>query len=121
MLLSIKPEYVDKILSGHKLFEYRKIRCRPEIDTIVIYSTSPVMRIIGEAQILDIIEDAPEKVWQQTKEFSGISKQFFDNYFKNRQRAIAYKLGHIKKYKRQRTLSDFGITTAPQSFVYLNK
>lgn len=121
ILLSIKPEYVDKILTQAKKFEYRKQRCKSNVDTIVIYSTHPVMRVIGEVEILDVIEDTPNHVWQQTKEFSGISKQFFDSYFSGRTKAIAYKLGVVNIYPHPKLLSDIGIKSAPQSFVYLNR
>jgi len=121
ILLSINPEYVDKILAETKKFEYRKNRCKSNIDTIVIYATAPVMRIVGEVQVLEIIEDKVNNVWKQTKDFSGISKQFFDTYFNGRQTAVAYKLGKIQKYKKPLLLSELGIKTAPQSFVYLDK
>ena len=121
MLLSINPEYVDKILAQTKKFEYRKTRCRANVDTISIYSTYPVMRIVGEVQVLDVIEDTTTAVWKKTKENSGISKRFYDSYYKGRNRAIAYKLGKIKRYKKPMLLSDFGIKSAPQSFVYIKQ
>ncbi len=49
MLLSINPEHVEKILTGQKQFEFRKVRCRSDVSKIVIYATSPVMKIVGEA------------------------------------------------------------------------
>ena len=52
MLLSIKPEYVRKIVSGKKKYEYRKFHCRDDIDTIVIYVTAPVKEVIGEVRLL---------------------------------------------------------------------
>ena len=40
-----------QILNGTKTFEYRKNRFRRQnIDSIVIYATSPVMKVIGEVQ-----------------------------------------------------------------------
>ena len=41
MLLSINPEYVASILQGKKLYEYRKFRCRDDVDKIIIYATAP--------------------------------------------------------------------------------
>jgi len=119
MLLSINPEYADKILSGEKKFEFRKVRCRPDINKIVIYVTSPVMQVVGEADVLDIIDDEPEIVWAKTSKHAGISREFYDSYYEGKNRAIAYKLGHINKYEIAFSLSDFGIRSAPQSFVYL--
>lgn len=119
MLLSINPEYVDKILAQTKKFEYRKTRCRANVDTIIIYSTYPVMRVVGEVKVLEIIEDTTSVVWQKTKANSGITKRFFDSYYKGRDKAVAYRLGKIKRYKKTMLLSEFGLSCAPQSFVYI--
>lgn len=121
ILLSIKPEYADKILDQTKKFEYRKNRCKFNIDTIVIYSTHPVMRVVGEVEVLCILEDSPDNIWKGTKDFSGVSKKFFDSYFQNSPKAVAYKLGKIKRYRHPMHLHDFGIKSAPQSFIYLAK
>ncbi|NLK96540.1 MAG: hypothetical protein GX272_00455 [Epulopiscium sp.] len=119
MLLSINPEHVENIMNGNKLFEYRKVRCRPEVDKIIIYATSPVMKVVGEADLIDVIVDLPEQVWELTSEFAGISKQFYDKYYQNKAIAVAYRLGGVKKYKKPLTLADFGIGFSPQSFVYV--
>ena len=62
---------------------------------------------------------SPEKLWQQTKDASGINKQFFDKYFAGREVAFAYKLGEIYVYAHPKSLLDYGIKSAPQSFVYI--
>jgi predicted transcriptional regulator len=120
MLLSINPVHVENILSGVKRFEFRKTRCRADIDKIIMYSISPVMQVVGEAEVVDIIEDKPEQVWKITADASGINKDFFDKYYRNKQKAIAYQLGRIKKYKKPLKLVDFGINFAPQSFIYVD-
>src|SRR5665647_1577450 len=119
MLLSINPEHVENIMNGSKLFEFRKVRCREDIDKIIFYSTSPVMKVVGEAQVLEIIVDNPESVWEITSEHSGITKKFYDEYFKNKEKAVAYRLGKVEKYREPLKLSDFGVSCAPQSFVYV--
>jgi predicted transcriptional regulator len=55
ILISINPEHVQNILSGKKIFEYRKIRCRETVDSMVIYSTAPQMCVVAEASIDEII------------------------------------------------------------------
>ena len=47
-LLSIKPEYVEKIISGEKEYEYRKRIFKQKIKSVIIYCTMPVGEIIGE-------------------------------------------------------------------------
>lgn len=119
MLLSINPTHVKNIMEGSKQYEFRKVRCREPIDKIVIYATYPIMQVVGEVDVLDIIVDSPEQIWNLTANFSGISKCFFDKYYENKEKAVAYKLGEVKKYKKPLHLSDFGIDFAPQSFVYV--
>ena len=121
ILVSINPEYVEKIFSGQKEFEFRKNRCKYDATKMLIYCTYPVMKVVGEADIIEIIEDVPAVVWAKTKAKAGISKKFYDSYFSGRSKAVAYKLANIKKYKNQKTLSSFGVSAAPQSFVYLSR
>ena len=119
ILLSIKPEFVEKILTGVKKFEYRKTRCRANVDTIIIYATRPVMRVVATVRILDVMSGRPGVVCKQTHKYSGISRDFFDAYYRDADVAFAYKLGDITKFTPYKTLKDFGISHAPQSFVYI--
>lgn len=64
MLLSIKPEYAQRIIDGTKGFEFRTRRCREDINKIIFYSTAPESKVVGEAEIEEIISDAPSTVWE---------------------------------------------------------
>ncbi len=119
MLISINPEHVENIFNGSKKYEYRKIRCKQDIDKIIIYSTYPIMKVVGEAKVEKILEDSPDNIWEETKKYSGIDLKFYQKYFKDRSKAIAYKLTNIKKYSDPKELSSYGIKSAPQSFIYV--
>ena len=119
ILLSINPQHVDNILNGNKKFEFRKVRCKDDVDKIVIYATSPMMCVVGEADVLQVIEDRLDVVWEITSAHAGISNQFFDQYYQGKNRAVVYRLGKVKKYKNPLQLFDFGINYAPQSFIYI--
>lgn len=119
MLLSINPQHVEKILNGDKKFEFRKVRCKTDVDKIIIYATSPIMRIVGEADLLDIIEGELDVVWKLTADRAGISRNFYYQYYQGKKKAIAYRLGKVVRYKKPLCLSDFGLNYAPQSFIYL--
>ena len=75
---------------------------------------------MAEVEILEVIMLPPEELWNQTKLFSGITKEFFDEYFKEREVAYAYKLGKVKVFDKPKELIEFGIKSAPQSFVYIS-
>ena len=119
ILLSINPQYVDNILSGVKKYEYRTKVAKQDVDALVIYSTSPVKHVIGEVKVIEVLELPPEALWEETKDYSGITKAFFDSYFKDRDITYAYHLGEVTVYKEPLGLSHYGIKAPPQSFVYL--
>lgn len=120
MLLSINPEFVESILQGEKIYEYRKFRCRNDVDKIIIYATAPRKQIVGEAEIANILEDDLLTVWHQTKEYSGITYNFFRKYYKGRKKAVAYQLKNLIVYDKPLTLEDIGVSCAPQSYRYLS-
>ena len=119
ILMSINLIHVEKILTGQKKYEYRKTKCKRTIDTIVIYATYPIMKVVGEVAVKEVIEDIPSYVWNKTKNESGIKHYFFNDYFKGRNKAVAYHLGKTLKYKSPKELIEYGVKAAPQSFVYI--
>ena len=117
VLLSIKPKFVESIIKGNKKYEYRKAIFKKNVDTVVIYKTTPFCKIIGEFEIDGILYDTPENIWQITQEFAGITHDYFDKYFYNRKIAYAIKIGNIKQYELEPKdiIKQF---KAPQSFMY---
>ena len=82
VILSIKPEFVEKIFSGEKQYEYRKILFKQKVDTVYIYASRPISKIVGEFKIDEILCDTPENIWKETKRQSGVTRNFFDKYYK---------------------------------------
>lgn len=121
VILAIKEEYASKIFDGTKKYEFRKSIFKNErVKTIVVYVSAPVQQVIGEFDIDQVYKDDPKRIWEQTKEQSGISKAFFDLYFSNRSNAYAIKIKKTRKYRKPKTLKeDFNLSFAPQSYVYL--
>ena len=58
ILLSIKPEYVEKIFDGTKKYEYRKTKCKEKVGKINIYKLIPSIPTILVIMILIIIPSA---------------------------------------------------------------
>lgn len=77
------------------------------------------MKVVGEADVEQVLVDKPSKVWNITKSKSGIDKCFFDSYYKDRDEAVAYKLTNVVKYSEPKDLKDYGIKCAPQSYQYI--
>ena len=72
ILISINPEHVANIINGTKKYEYRKIAAKQDVSSIIIYETTPIKRIVAEAEIAEVIMLPPEELWEQTKDASGI-------------------------------------------------
>lgn len=120
VLLSIKPQFAEKILSGEKVYEYRKRIFKKDVDTVLIYSTKPVGVIIGEFKIDKIIHSDKKTVWNKTKLKSGISKEFYETYFSASSDAYAIKVKSVKKYDKPIKLEELRPNLkAPQSYCYI--
>ncbi|GLI57572.1 hypothetical protein PM10SUCC1_30860 [Propionigenium maris DSM 9537] len=121
VLMAIKPKYADKIFSGEKNFEFRRSIFKDKnVKTVVVYSTKPVGKVIGEFTIDEIINKSPKDLWNLSKESAGIEENDFMNYFDGKDQGFAIKIKKAKLYKAPKMLSDFkeGLK-APQSFIYL--
>ena len=120
VLLSIKPEFAHKIFDGTKKYEFRKqIFKDSSIKKVIVYSSSPEQKVIGEFKIDTILSDTPSAIWLQTRDYSGISQAFYDEYFRGRQNAYAIKIASTRIYEQKKDLSDFDIMFPPQSFTYV--
>lgn len=121
VLLSIKPEFADKIFDGSKKYEFRRsVFKNPNIQTVVVYSSSPVQKVIGEFEIDSIITSDLSTLWENTKEFAGINKKFFFDYFKSKETGYAIKIKSVRKYKEALSIKEDFNATPPQSFMYID-
>lgn len=123
-LVSIRPEYVERILSGEKTYEYRRrIFKHPGVDTLAIYATMPVGKVVAEADITGVLESSPEDIWEKTSRRAGISEDRFKAYFHGRRTAYAICIGDVHAFRRPLTLAEYApdISCAPQSFAYIHE
>ena len=119
VVLSIKPEFANKIFDGTKKFEFRKAIFKTEgIKTVLVYSSSPVQKVIGEFQIEEILKHDLETLWELTKDYSGITKEYFYQYFANREHGFSIKIKTKTRYRKPKCLREDFNLTPPQSFVY---
>jgi predicted transcriptional regulator len=121
VLLSIRPEFAFRILDGSKKYEYRRTPFRrTDIGKVLVYASSPTRGVVGEFRIECILAESPHVLWARTKEQSGITRQFFLDYFGNAEVAYAIKVASVKKYRRPLDLATHLGVSAPQSFRYVN-
>ena len=121
VILSIRPNFCKMIFSGQKKYEYRKrVFKRTDIDKVYIYASKPICKIVGYFTIAAMIEDSPNNMWKMTHEGSGISKEYFDAYFRGCDMAHAIAIGEVVKFDTpidpKEVIKNF---TAPQNYRYV--
>lgn len=120
VLMSIKPEFADKIFEGTKQYEFRKVIFKNKnIDRVVVYASFPVMKVIGEFMVGDILEMDINELWEKTAEKSGISEEFFKAYYRGRDKGYAIRIAGVKKYEEPLSLKETFNIRPPQSFQYI--
>src|SRR5262249_44846672 len=81
LLMSVKPECADRIMSGKKTVELRrKFSTRWMGYRINIYASAPVMSMVGEARIAGVVVNRPEVIWERFHNEIGCSRAEFDTY-----------------------------------------
>lgn len=121
IVLPVKPVFAEAILNGYKKYEYRKQLCLENIHKIYLYATASVKGIVGETEVTAKLIMQKERLWNLTKEQSGISWEYFAAYFAKNPFAGAYQLGHVVRYGRAVPLEQINIFYTPQSYVYVGK
>ncbi|MFT4203062.1 MAG: ASCH domain-containing protein [Chitinophagaceae bacterium] len=120
VVLSIKPEFAHKIFEGTKKFEFRKsIFKNKNVKTVIVYASSPLQQVIGEFEIEKILSYDLDTLWDLTQDFSGITQDFFYDYFSDKEIGYAIKIKKTKKYRTPKCLREDFNLFPPQSFAYL--
>ncbi|SEB05990.1 Predicted transcriptional regulator, contains an HTH and PUA-like domains [Flavobacterium gillisiae] len=121
VVMSIKPKFANKIFDGTKKFEFRKaIFKNQNVTSVLVYASSPVQKVIGEFEIGEIFNFDLKTLWDKTKEHSGITEDYFYEYFADRKNGFAIQIKNKKKFKIPKSLKEDYNLTPPQSFAYFN-
>lgn len=123
VLMSIKPQYAGLIRSGKKTVELRKKA--PKInkgDVIVIYESSPVMKITSYCEIKEIISMKKEELWKHVSDFACISETEFNAYYLRNDTGVGIFLNTITILDSPKRLVEISKTLkAPQSYRYISQ
>ncbi len=119
LLLSIRRPYSRLIIAGKKKYELRKRPPRLDCKYVLIYETYPTKAIIGYFEINRILIKDVEKIWNITKDKSYVTKDFFEQYYKNKNNGVAFEIRNSKSFDKPIALSELGVERAPQDFMYV--
>jgi predicted transcriptional regulator len=126
LLISVKPEFAEKIIAGEKTIELRKACPKAKKDDIVIiYATVPVKAVIGICRVEDIISLAPSTMWRYHNEKLGIDRKRYLAYYEYTDRAVGIVLKSACRLNTSIELSAikkmFPKFSPPQTFRYYSK
>ena len=123
VVLSIRPQYTDKIMEGKKTIELRRRFpvSAPRGTIAFIYSTSPVRAMVGRAEIDDVVKLPVDQIWRQFGKSAFIKRSEFNAYFYGVDEGFALQFKNPLPFPRALSLSElrdrFGFEP-PQSFLY---
>ncbi len=119
-LLSIKPEFVDAILSGQKRVEFRKVGFRRNVSHVIIYASDPVQRVVAYFAVNDLAREHPSVLWREYRHVGGISASAFRDYYQEASQGLAIEVGELRVLRRPVELHRLGLgQRPPQSFRYV--
>ena len=128
LLISVKPEFAEKIMRGEKTIELRKSAPKKvDIeDYILIYVTSPVKELWGIGKINKIIKDNPVNFWNNHGSKTGVSESQFKSYYKTNKSAFGIELKEIRNFSKfsielKHLKKAFPTFMPPQTYSYVKR
>lgn len=121
-LLSIKPEYSERIFAGTKKFELRKRRLGIRRgDIVLVYTSSPTQALTGAFMAMGELELPVETMWNRHRSQLGIDRAAFSTYYAGSDSSVAIPIGRTTRApaiplpELRKFRPGF---TPPQSFMY---
>jgi len=123
LFISIKPQYVARILDGSKTVELRKNMPSIKVGCmILLYSTSPVKKVVAICELEGVIDSTPNEIWSNLSDKLGINEKDYFDYYQNSKRAVALNLKNVTKFDESINLSQIRTKipgfSPPQTYKY---
>lgn len=123
VIISLHPEHANKVLSGQKRLEFRRVWATKPVTAVVIYSTVPVKKIVAIAYVKQVHLGSPTYLWNLAKSIGGgLSRRALYKYFQGKKKGYAVEFESIKlcnpAIDPESLIHGFH---APQSFTYLDQ
>jgi len=123
-MLSVRPEHADKIFSGVKTVELRRL-C-PKLakgDLVLVYVSSPIKSLVGGFRVDKVLAERPQSLWAKVQFQSGLTREEFDLYYLGAR--IGYGIVISEAWRLPKPLSLYHLKALwpgfrpPQSYCYL--
>lgn len=119
--MAIHERYADAIMEGVKRVEFRKRALADDIETVWVYATAPVSKVIGHFSVEEIVQGTPQDIWDQFGAVGVIEQDAFFDYYGARETAVAIVVRSAERLTTPVALHEMDPKPAvPQSFAYLS-
>ena len=96
VLLSVKPRFAEQIIAGTKTVEFRRSWATESVGLAVVYSSSPVQRLVGIVEIEGAVVASPTSVWTKCRTRGpGLERRELMAYFDGKDKAYGVLLGGV--------------------------
>lgn len=135
ILLSIHPKWAQKIYSGEKTVEWRKTypKIISEDTKVYLYETAPIKKVTGYIFLKFNSFESANYPFTRINFYDSDSKYLMiDNLermgcvpiehlkkYLNTSNGYGWRIAESKKFMEPKTLADFGLKRAPQSWQYV--
>jgi len=125
-IFSIKPKYVQLILSGEKTVELRRTLPRfiEKGSRVYIWESSPKRRFAGVVNVVAVESIPINRLWATVSHTAGISESEFEEYFAGAKEGVAVFLCQPEEFAAKPELSTLRENfqfRPPQSFRYVSE
>lgn len=118
--MAIHQVWAEAIMDGRKRVEFRKRRLADDIETVLVYATAPVSKVVGHFTIDEVVSSSPADIWARFGSVGVIDHDAFFSYFEGRSSAVAILVASAQRFEDPLALTDIDPRPAiPQSFSYL--
>ena len=107
ILLSVQPQHAERIFSGEKTVELRRVRpgVRPG-SKVIIYVSAPESSLSGAFMVSEVYQSAPSTLWAEIGDKSGLSRAAFRRYFAGASRAYGIGIRESWRFVQPISLSE---------------
>lgn len=119
-LLSIRPHFAEAIFGGRKKVELRRTGFAQPISHVVVYATAPIRRVVGMFEVAKVDRDHPARLWRRYRSVAGVEAEFFHHYYEGLDEGVAIVVGATARLTEPLPLSAINVSSAPQSYCYLD-
>ena len=120
ILISIRPRWVEKIASGEKRAELRKM-LPAWSGRMWVYETAPVKAIVGSMDIEKVERLPMAELWEAVKDASCVGREEFLAYYKDAMEGYAAWIAGWHPLQKPIRLSELGLKLPPQSWQWIEE